>query len=67
MGHDKARPSDAVIGHRLFADGAERDVFRGDDGQQYVIGPDGEQVRGVWLLTPELMEDAPIIVQARPC
>lgn len=57
-----ATSADPAIGKRMFADGVEREVFRDEQGQ-YVIGLDGERVYGVWLLTPEVLEDAPIIVE----
>lgn len=32
---------------------------------QYVIGPAGERVYGVWVMTETVREDAPVIVQDR--
>jgi hypothetical protein len=52
-----ARP-DAVIGRRLFTDGLNRPVHRGPDGREYVIGPDGRRVYGVWVVPA----DEPVIV-----
>jgi hypothetical protein len=51
--------ADPIIGRRLFTDGATRDVLADYDGQ-YVIGDDGEKVRGVWLLDEEA--DVPFVV-----
>lgn len=56
-----ASPTDAVIGERLFVDGVVRQVFAGDLGQ-YVLGPDGERVYGVWVLVDEEDADKPVIV-----
>jgi hypothetical protein len=40
---------DTVIGQRLFTDGVTRPVYLDPAGKQYVVGPDGERVYGVWL------------------
>ena len=40
---------DDVVGKRLFTDGVTRDVYLDADGQP-VLGDDGRQVRGVWLI-----------------
>lgn len=40
------------IGSTLFTNGAERAVYEADHGQ-FVMGDDGERVRGVWLLADE--------------
>jgi hypothetical protein len=47
-----------VIGHRLFTDGIERDVYEDASGRQYAFGPDGEQVFGQWLLPA----DEPLVI-----
>ena len=51
-----ASTTDPVIGKRLFVDGIERDVYRDEQGQ-YVIGPDGERVYGVWVLTDDVWDE----------
>ena len=51
--------SDAVIGHRLFADRVSRPVSLDDAGQQDVVGPDGGRVPGLWVLPPEVPSDPP--------
>jgi predicted RNA-binding protein YlxR (DUF448 family) len=41
-----------VVGEREFTDAIVRLVYEDDQGQ-YVLDPDGEMVRGVWLLPPD--------------
>lgn len=53
----------APITHVDFTDGTRRPVFEDARGQ-YVIGDDGEPVRGVWFVPPEA--DSPHVVEARP-
>jgi hypothetical protein len=54
--------TDPIIGQRTFTDGVTRDVYL-DATSQYVLGDDGRQVRGVWLMTDrEDVADAPFIV-----
>jgi hypothetical protein len=53
-----------VIGERLFVDGVTRQVYLDANRQQFVIGYDGEHVYGVWLLTPEVLDDTPAVVVA---
>ena len=54
---------DPIIGQRVFTDGVTRDVYLDATGQ-YVLGDDGRQVRGVWLLIDQEEEaDAPLIVE----
>lgn len=49
-----------VIGRTRFTDGADR------DGQgQCVVGPDGERVYGVRLLTPEAVGEAPLVARQK--
>ena len=50
---------DRVLGHRLFADGVTRPVRLDAAGKQYVVGPDGGRVPGVWVLPPEVPSDPP--------
>jgi len=50
---------DAVLGHRLFADGVTRPVSLDAAGKQDVVGPDGERVTGVWVLPAEAPSDPP--------
>jgi hypothetical protein len=52
---------DPVIGRRLFTDGVTRPVYRGPDGREYVIGPDGGRVYGTWLV-PEAEPDTAVTV-----
>jgi hypothetical protein len=52
---------DPIVGRRLFTDGVTRPVHRGQDGREYVIGPDGGRVYGTWL-PPEPEPDTAIIV-----
>ena len=56
-------PTDRIIVHRLFVDGARRPVYSEPDGHQYVIGYDGEKVYGVWILLEENECDLPLIVE----
>jgi hypothetical protein len=56
--NDRGPGHDTVIGHRRFTDGLTRPVRLGIDGKQYVLGPDGERVPGVWL-PPEVPSDPP--------
>jgi hypothetical protein len=51
--------SDRVIGQRLFVDGVTRSVRLDAAGKQYVVGPDGGRVPGVWVLPPEVPCDPP--------
>jgi hypothetical protein len=48
-----------VIGDRLFADGVNRPVSLDAAGKQYVLGPGGERVPGLWVLPPEVPSDPP--------
>jgi hypothetical protein len=50
------------MGRVSFVDRTNRDVFADEEGQ-YVLGDDGEKVRGVWLL-PDDEADRPLIVPA---
>lgn len=59
-----AMPHDPVIDRRLFTGGVECEVHRDDQGQ-YVMGPDGERVYGVWVLTEDAWEDVPVIVRGQ--
>lgn len=52
-----------IIGTRTFTDGNRRDVYGDDDGQQFVVGDDGEPVYGNWILIPEVEELTPIVTQ----
>lgn len=53
--------ADVVIGQRLFLDGVERTIYR--DGQgQYVIGNEDERVYGTWLVTDDVWDELPLIV-----
>ena len=54
--------NERVLGLREFTDGAERVVFEDHDGRQFVLDA-GDRVYDNWLATPELAEDAPIIVR----
>ena len=56
--------ADRIIARRSFTDGSTRDVFADADGQ-FVLGDDGEKVRGVWLLTDQDEgADVPAVVYA---
>jgi hypothetical protein len=55
---------DPIIGYRLFLDGWRRPVYLAEDGRQYVIDGD-ETIFGFWVLTDDLLDDAPLIVRAR--
>jgi hypothetical protein len=57
---------DRVLGHRLFADGVTRAVYLDAAGKQYVVGPDGERVPGVWVLPPEVPADPPPATETKP-
>lgn len=46
-----------------FLDGVTRPVCLDPDGRQSVLGQDGEQVSGVWMLTDEVLEDTPVLVE----
>jgi hypothetical protein len=46
----KPRPLPPPVGRVRGPDGAERDVYEDADGRQYVLGPEGEKVYGLWLL-----------------
>jgi hypothetical protein len=58
-------PTDPILRHRLFTDGACRTVYTAPDRRQYVLGYDGEKVCGVWLLADEAACAVPIIVAGR--
>ena len=51
---------DPVLGHRLFADGVTRPVRLDAAGKQYVVGPDGQRVHGLWVLPAEVPADEPV-------
>ena len=53
--------TDRVIGLSPFTDGAERVVYGDAEGQQYVLGYDGEPVYGQWLPPA----DEPVAVEVR--
>ena len=55
--------ADAIVCYTFFTDGIRRPVFE-DAAGQYVIGDDGEAVRGVWYIPPET--DVPLVIEARP-
>ena len=40
-----------------FTNGVTRPVHLDAAGKQYVVGPDGERVPGVWVLPPEVPSD----------
>jgi hypothetical protein len=50
-------PTDPIIGHRLFVDGARRPVYQDERGQ-YVHGYEREKVYGVWPLIIERLTPA---------
>ena len=52
--------SDPIVCYTLFTDGVKRPVFEDGIGQ-YVIGDDGDVVRGVWFIPPEA--DVPVVVK----
>jgi len=54
-----------TIGERDFTDGTRRPVFLDADGRQFV-SDEGQPVFGVWLLTDDVLTEAPIIVDAEP-
>ena len=47
----RRRPTDPIIGHRIFTDGVERAVHLSAERGQYVLDEGGMPVYGVWLLT----------------
>jgi hypothetical protein len=53
-----------VIGERLFVNDVSRPVYLDESRQQFVVGHDHERVHGVWLLTPEVLDDTPVVVMA---
>jgi hypothetical protein len=57
--------NDPLIARVRFVDGAERPVFDGLDGRQYVFDDDGEPVHGVWYIPPDGETALPVIVEAR--
>ena len=57
---------DPVMAHRLFTDGGTRAVILDAAGKQYVVGPDGGHVPGVWLLPPEAPSDPPPATETKP-
>jgi hypothetical protein len=46
----RARPTPPPVGRVGGPDGVERDVYEDADGRQYILGPQGEKVFGLWLL-----------------
>ena len=50
---------DPIVCYTLFTDGTRRPVFEDAVGQ-YVIGDDGEPIRGLWFIPPEA--DSPIVI-----
>ncbi len=57
--------TDRVIARVRFVDG-DREVYETADGEQYVLGEDGERVYGVWVLTEAAEELTPVIVPKDP-
>ena len=55
-----------VIGTRRFTDGVTRSVHQAEDGRQFVFDDDGAEVFGLWLLTEDALELAPLVVKAMP-
>ena len=55
-----------VIGTRRFTDGVTRSVHQAEDGRQFVFDGDGAEVFGLWLLTEEAVDLAPLIAKAIP-
>jgi hypothetical protein len=54
-----SQPEDSrIVGRLPFTDGADRDVYEGGDGRQWVAGEDGARVYGAWLAPP----DEPVLV-----
>jgi hypothetical protein len=53
---------DRVAGRRPFTDGIERNVYEDNEGQQYILGLDGERVDGQWLPLAE----EPAVVERPP-
>jgi hypothetical protein len=41
------------IGDKAFVDGSVRPVYEDANGRQFVIGDEGEKVRGEWLVPPD--------------
>jgi hypothetical protein len=56
--------NDPIIARVRFVDGAERPVFEGLDGRQYVFDDDGAAVPGVWYIPPDGETALPVIVEA---
>ena len=52
--------ADPPVCYTFFTDGIRRPVFEDAIGQ-YVIGDDGEPVRGPWYISPEA--DLPVVVE----
>ena len=52
--------ADPIVCYTFFTDGIRRPVFEDAIGQ-YVIGDDGEPIRGLWYIRPEA--DFPVIVE----
>ena len=52
---------DPIVCSTYFTDGIERQVFEDAIGQ-YVIADDGEPIRGLWYIPPDV--DMPIVVEA---
>ena len=48
-----------VVGRVPFVDGVTRDVYEDADGQQWVVGYEGERVYGVWMIPA----DEPVVVE----
>jgi hypothetical protein len=48
----------SVVGRVASVDGVTRDMHEDADGQQWVVGHDGERVHGVWLMPA----DEPVVV-----
>jgi hypothetical protein len=57
--------NDPIIARVRFVDGAERPVFEGLDGRQYVLNDDDEPSHGMWYIPPDGGTDLPVIVEAR--
>ena len=57
---------DPVLGRRLFADGGTRPVRLDAAGKQYVLGPGGRRVPGVWVPPPEVPPGPPPATETKP-
>jgi hypothetical protein len=55
-----------VVGHRLIAVGVTRPAHLDAAGKQYVLGPEGERVPGLWVLPPEVPPDPPPPTETPP-